>query len=208
MNRRDLLLAAAAASAWPLYEYLKPAPAWASPDIDGILHDPETPEGGNPKGDVTIVAFFDYNCPFCKQAEPALEKVVRADGKVRLVYKDWPILSDASIYGAQVALGARYQDRYTLVHDALMGIPGRKITKDAMRDVVTKSGVDMARLQTDLDKNQEAILGLIRRNMAQAESIGLTGTPVYLIGDRAYPNALNEAAFKSAIVRARTGKPS
>lgn len=89
MNRRDLILAAGAVAAWPLYHYLKPAPAWAEGvDVQAILHDPDAPETGNPKGDVVIVAFFDYNCPFCKKAEAALEKVVRDDGKVRLVYKD------------------------------------------------------------------------------------------------------------------------
>lgn len=107
-----------------------------------------------------------------------------------------------------MALGAKYQDRYQVAHDALMAIPGRKIPKERMRDAVAAAGIDMNRLQSDLDRNGAAVAALLRRNHAQAESLGLPGTPVYLIGDRAYPNALDEAAFKSAVLRARTGKPS
>lgn len=69
---------------------------------EAILNDPATPVAGNPKGDLTVVTFFDYNCPFCKKAEPALEKVVKEDGHIRLVYKDWPILTKASVYGASL----------------------------------------------------------------------------------------------------------
>lgn len=77
---------------------------------------------GNPKGNITIVTFFDYNCPYCKKAEPDLERVVKEDGQIRLVYKDWPILTKASVYGAQMALAAKYQGKYDAVHAALMAI--------------------------------------------------------------------------------------
>ena len=65
-----------------------------------ILNDPAAPVAGNVKGDITIVTFFDYNCPFCKKAEPSLERLVKEDGHIRLVYKDWPILTKPSVYGA------------------------------------------------------------------------------------------------------------
>ena len=72
-----------------------------------ILADPEAPTAGNPEGDITIVDFFDYNCPFCKDAAVHLERLVKADGKIKLVYKDWPVLAPSSIVGAKLALGAR-----------------------------------------------------------------------------------------------------
>jgi len=75
-----------------------------------ILNDPDAPIGGNPKGDVTIVAYLDYNCPFCKKSTPDLDRIVKEDGKIRLVYKDWPILFPTSIYGAQLALAAKIQE--------------------------------------------------------------------------------------------------
>ena len=77
--------------------------------LDMILRDPQAPVGGNPKGDLTIVAFLDYNCPFCKKAEPDLLRLVKSDGRIRLVHKDWPILGDASVFGAQLALEAELQ---------------------------------------------------------------------------------------------------
>jgi protein-disulfide isomerase len=89
-----------------------------------ILNDPAAPVAGNPKGDLTIVVFFDYNCPFCKKAEPNLDRLVKADGKIRLVYKDWPILSEASIRGAQLVLAAKYLDEYT-GHENIGGADAR-----------------------------------------------------------------------------------
>ena len=122
----------------------------ADTSTEAIQNDPATPVAGNPKGDLTIVTFFDYNCPFCKKAEPALEQVVKEDGHIRLVYKDWPILTKASVYGAQLALAAKYQGKYDAVHAALMSIPGPKIPEDQMLAAIRKSGVDMDKLDADL----------------------------------------------------------
>lgn len=131
LTRRAVL--AVAASAATLVTFA--SPALAAIDIEGILHDPETPTGGNPQGDVTIVAFTDYNCPFCKKSEPDLQKIVKDDGKIRLVYKDWPILAASSVYGARMALAARYQNAYERAHDALMSIPGPHIPADKMTEI-------------------------------------------------------------------------
>src|SRR6202049_4074129 len=117
---------------------------------DAILNDPAAPVAGNPKGDLTIVTFFDYNCPFCKKAEPNLDRLVKADGKIRLVYKDWPILSEASIRGAQLVLAAKYQGKYDVAHQALMNIPGTKISAEQMREAIKASGIDMDRMDADL----------------------------------------------------------
>lgn len=101
-------------------------------DVNAVLNDPEAPTGGNPKGDVTIVAFFDYNCPYCKTSAADLARVVKEDGKIRLVYKDWPILTESSVQGAQFALAANYRGKYETAHHALMGISGRGVTGDTM----------------------------------------------------------------------------
>ncbi len=146
---------------------------------DMILADPETPIGGNPEGDLTIVDFFDYNCPFCKRAAVNLERLVKADGKIKLIYRDWPILAETSIVGAQLALGANYQGKYLPAHHALMNIPGYGISKEQMIDAVRGSGVDLGRLDADLKTNADAILGLIKRNLTIAEAIGLQGTPAF-----------------------------
>src|SRR4051812_21426520 len=103
---------------------------------DMILNDPDAPVAGNPDGDLTIVDFFDYNCPYCKKAATSLEKLARTDGNIRLVYKDWPILHETSLVGARLALAARYQGQYLAVHHALMEIPGYGIPQDQMLEAV------------------------------------------------------------------------
>lgn len=171
-------------------------------DVEAILRDPAAPVSGNPKGDVTIVAFLDYNCPFCKKAEPDLARVVKEDGRVRLVYKDWPILTEASVYGAQMALAAGFQGGYGKVHRALMAIPGRRIGEAQMLEAIRASGIDLARLDADLKTHAGDISALLRRNHAQAQSLGLQGTPTYLIGPFR-TSALDYAGFKEAIAEAR-----
>ena len=169
-----------------------------------IVADPAAPVSGNPKGDVTIVAFLDYNCPFCKKSAPELEKLVKTDGKIRLVYKDWPILSEASVAGAKLALAAKYQGKYDAAHKALMGIPGRRIQPDQMLEAVKASGVDMPRLQADANIHSAAITELLKRNDAQARALQLQGTPVYLVGPLLVSAALDYKQFKEAVAEARS----
>jgi protein-disulfide isomerase len=169
-----------------------------------ILNDPADPNAGNAKGDVTIVYFFDYNCPFCKKTMAPLNKVVKQDGKVRLVYKDWPILTSASIYGAKLALAAHHQGKYSEVHHALMGIPGGRVPEDKMRKAVAGVGLDMKRLERDMKAKDAEITTLLRRHGAQADALGLAGTPVFLIGPFLVASALDEAGFKQVISDART----
>jgi len=184
------------------------APSEADISREAILYDPAAPTAGNPQGDLTIVVFFDYNCPFCKQAEPELARLVKTDGKIRLVYKDWPILTPDSIKGAQWALAAKYQNRYDAAHVAMMGLPGPKIPAERMREAIAKSGVDMDRLDADLKAHGDDITKLLRRNLAQADSLGLMGTPAYIVGQYRVTQALNYEGFKrvAADARARAKK--
>jgi protein-disulfide isomerase len=175
----------------------------ADTSANSILNDPAAPVAGNPKGDLTIVTFFDYNCPFCKKAEVALEKVVAEDGHIRVVYKDWPILTKASVYGAQLALAAKYQGKYDAVHAALMSIPGAKIPEDQMLAAIRKSGVDMNRLDADLKAHADEITALLRRNLTQADALELQGTPAYLVGHFKVTSALTYEGFKRAVSDAR-----
>ncbi len=196
-----LLVAAIATSAGSLT-------AQAAPDFskEMILNDPAAPVSGNPQGDVTIVAFFDYNCPFCKKGSADLERFVKDDGNVRLVYKDWPILSEASTYGARAALAAKYQGKYDVVHTALMTIPGRRISEEEMRKAIAATDVDMARLDADMASHAAAIETILDRNLAQADGLGLQGTPVYLIGSFMLPAALDYAAFQKLVAETRDAK--
>src|SRR5262249_31361134 len=89
-----------------------------------ILEDPTSPVGGNPQGNVTIVEFFDYRCPYCKQMEPALESLLREDGNIRIVYKEFPILGKDSVYASHMALAAKKQGKYDAFHAAMMATKG------------------------------------------------------------------------------------
>jgi protein-disulfide isomerase len=170
---------------------------------DMILNDPETPTGGNPNGDLTIVDFFDYNCPYCKAAAKSLEKIVKADGNIRLVYKDWPILHPTSIIGARLALAAKYQGKYLPVHHALMDIPGYGVAQEKMLEVTRHAGIDSAQLDSDITVHADDIARLIKRNLNIAEAIGLQGTPGFLVGAYKVNQALNEQGFVRAVADAR-----
>ncbi|SIO48742.1 Protein-disulfide isomerase [Bradyrhizobium erythrophlei] len=180
--------------------------AWASENEitrPMILNDPETPTGGNPNGDLTIVDFFDYNCPYCKLAAKSLEKIVKTDGNIRLVYRDWPILAETSIIGARLALAAKYQGQYLPVHHALMDIPGYGVSQEQMMEAVRNAGLDLAQLDTDIARHADDIAGLIKRNLNIAQAIGLQGTPGFLIGPYRVNEALNEQGFMRVVADAR-----
>ena len=171
---------------------------------DTVLHDLDAPMGGNPKGDVTIVAFLDYNCPFCKKVDPELERLIKADGNIRLVYKDWPILSPASIHGAELALAARYQGKYEAVHDVLMRIPGGHISNATMDLALRTSGVNIDLLNRDLKRHFAEIQALLRHNNDQAKALGLKGVPAFLIGPYDVAAALDYDDFAKVVADART----
>ncbi len=167
-------------------------------NANAILNDPEAPVGGNPKGSVPIVAFFDYNCPYCRATAPDLNRFVATDGQIRLVYKDWPILAVSSVYGARLALAANLQGQYQKAHDALMAVRGAA-TEATMREAVKAAGVDMVRMDRDLGTHDKAILRLIKRNDRQAKALGLEGTPAYLVGPFLIAQPLNYEGFGEAV---------
>jgi protein-disulfide isomerase len=211
MDRRRFLHAAALMAASTPLLTIANAPAFAAPgpiDVDAILNDPATPTVGDPAGDVTIVAFMDYNCPFCKKSSPDLEKFVDDDGKVRLVYKDWPILTNASVTGAHLALAAKYQDKYREAHVAMMNIRGQKIDDASLLAAVKTTGIDMAKLDADLKAHDADISTLLKRNMSEADLLELKGTPVFLIGPFKVAKALDYDEFKATVAdfRARIAK--
>ncbi|HEY9217644.1 MAG TPA: DsbA family protein [Phenylobacterium sp.] len=204
MNRRALLRSAAGISlatlfTAPLTTVERPA---AQPlDVEALLFDPATPTGGNPKGNVTIVAFFDYNCGYCKKASPALEKLVTEDGNIRLVYKDWPILAETSVVGAQMALAAKYQGKYEAAHKALMEL--RSLSSANIGTALKDAGIDRARLSADLKSKGPEIAALLKRNHDQANALELPGTPVYLVGPYKVAAALDYEGFKKVVNDAR-----
>jgi protein-disulfide isomerase len=196
---------ALAAMAIPPIAWAQPASSPASDDVlsrDAVLRDPDIPALGNAQGDITIVEYFDYQCPYCKKTAPELAQVVAEDGKVKLVLKDWPIFGPASTYAARMTLASKYQDKYEAAHDALIAAK-TKLTEAAVDNLLGEAGVDVTRAAADRDAHSAEIDALIARNDAQARAFGFQGTPGFIIGTFRVPGALNTAGFKRAISDAR-----
>src|SRR6201996_5985258 len=179
-------------------------PARAADDPDDVLNeaqvlrDPEIPVVGNPDGDIAIVEWFDYNCPYCRKLEPELRQVVQDDGKVRLIWKDWPILGPVSIVATKMALASRYQDKFAKAHEAMMGVSSR-LTEPRIKELLAAAGIDMDRLNKDLDTNADAIKAVMSRNNAQAEAFGFSGTPSFIVGKFRVPGVLTMDQFEQVI---------
>jgi protein-disulfide isomerase len=187
------------------------APGSAAAQSDGeekiltealVLRDPEIPAAGNVEGDITIVEYFDYQCPYCRKIEPELRQVVQDDGKVRLVLKDWPILGPVSVIAARMALASKFQDKYLQAHEALIGV-NSKLTEPRIRELLAGAGIDIARLDRDLVANAKAIDAILARNSDQATAFGFKGTPSFIVGKFRVPGILTMAQFDQAIADAR-----
>jgi len=157
---------------------------------------------GNAGGDITIVEYFDYQCPYCRKLEPELSQVVHDDGKVRLVRKDWPILGPASVTAARMALASKYQNRFIEAHDALIAV-NSKLTEARIREVLAGAGIDVDRLDRDLASNAATIDAVLVRNNDQATAFDFRGTPSFIIGKFRVPGVLTMAQFGQAIADAR-----
>jgi protein-disulfide isomerase len=206
-SRRDALALLGAGSV-ALGMGFVPGQALAEGDPDDVLtealvlRDPDIPVAGNANGDISIVEYFDYNCPYCRKLEPELRQVVYDDGKVRLIWKDWPILGPVSVVATRMALAARYQDKYIQAHEAMMGVSS-KLTEPRIKDLLSGAGIDMDRLNRDLAANAKAIDAIIARNSSQAEAFGFKGTPSFIVGKFRVPGILTMEEFGQAIADAR-----
>lgn len=167
-----------------------------------VLRDPDIPVTGNPDGDITIVEYFDYNCPYCRKIAPEVRQVVQDDGKVRLVLKDWPILGEVSVIASRMALACKYQDKFIQAHDALIGISS-KLTEPRIRELLAGAGIDVDRATRDLATNAKAIDAIIARNGDQALAFGFKGTPSFIVGKFRVPGTLTMAQFDQVIADAR-----
>jgi protein-disulfide isomerase len=167
-----------------------------------VLRDPDIPVAGNVDGDITIVEYFDYQCPYCRKIEPELRQVVQDDGKVRLVLKDWPILGEVSVIAARMALASKFQGKYLVAHEALIGV-NSKLTEPRIRELLAGVGIDVDRLNRDLVTNAKTIDAILARNRDQAMAFGFKGTPSFIVGKFRVPGILTMAQFDQVIADAR-----
>jgi len=165
-----------------------------------LFRDPDSPTGGNPAGDVTIVEFNDYQCPYCKRAYQAVKSVTGTDGKVKIVYKDLPILGEPSRIAAIAALASMKQGKHQALHNALMEFNG-KLDREKILQTAASVGIDVAQLEKDMEDPK--LKQIIDRNMALAAALGVRGTPAFVIGKQFVPGAVDADSLKALIADAR-----
>lgn len=167
-----------------------------------LAESPLLPVIGNPDGDVTVVEFFDYNCGYCKSVVDRLANRIEADPKLKVVMVEFPILGEASVYAARVALAAEMQGKYEDFHFALMRARGR-LSVEKIRATAEDVGLDWATVVRDMKAPE--VERTIQRNYELADALGVSGTPAFVIGDELVPGAIDEDAMARLIERARQG---
>ncbi len=150
---------------------------------------------GNPKGDVTLVEYFDYNCGYCRASLPLIADLLKRDPKLRIVYRDLPILSDQSRVAARASLAAAQQGKFQGFHDALYA--AGPVSEASIQGAAAKAGVQLAGTDTG------AVDAEIARNMQTAAKLGMNGTPSWVVGDRILSGALPIEEIEKAIAAAR-----
>lgn len=188
-NNKPLTLIAERASesqfSTPVNGTAEPAKVASQNDVLAVRrteleHDPNAPVLGNPEGDVTVVEFFDYNCPYCKEIAGDMKTLIERDPGVRLVYREWPILGRGSLFAARATLAARRQGKYEELHWALMAQP--RVTEKLTLRVARSIGLDIPRLLNDM--NHRNVARHIALSMDLSRNLGINGTPAFVIGDR------------------------
>ena len=167
---------------------------------DQIFNNPADPVIGNVNGDVTVVEFFDYRCPYCKRVSDSLMTLVKDDPNVKVVYKEFPILGPGSLVAAKIALAAHRQGKYEQVHTAFMAHKGSFEQADLL-DLAASVGADPAKLAVDMQ--DPAIHGLLQANDSLAAALGITGTPGFLFGKQLVPGAVSLDDMKKLVNEAR-----
>jgi protein-disulfide isomerase len=166
-----------------------------------VQEDQSSPTAHNAAANLTIIVFTDYRCPACRAGHPAMQRAIEADGKIRIIYKDWPIFGPLSERAALVAIASDRQGIYPAVHDRLMRGPVGN--DDHLRSAIELAEGDWGRLERDLARNRNQIVAQLERNRVQAFGLGLGGTPGYLIGPILVKGALNEREFTRVFRQAR-----
>lgn len=167
---------------------------------DKLINDPDSPVMGNPKGDVTVVEFFDYQCPYCKKMTAPLNDAMAKDGKLRVVFKEWPVLGPESLIAAKASLASQKQGKYKEFHNALMDTKGR-LNESMIMSIAEKTGLDTKRLKKDMEAPD--VQEELKQNQALAAALQLEGTPAFVIGSQMAPGAINADTLKEMIDAAR-----
>lgn len=150
--------------------------------------------------DVTIVEFFDFNCGYCKKAHTTVEQLIKEDKKVRVVYKQFPILGPTSLTGAQYAVAAAKQGKYIDFHEALLNSHDQ-VSQEGLEKLATSLKLDLNKLKADAAGDE--VKKRITDDLELGKAVGVQGTPGFVIGDKLYPGAMDIATMKQVVADAR-----
>ncbi len=169
-----------------------------------IANDPATPIGGNPDGTITVIEFFDYQCGYCKRVLPAIQELVATDDRIRLVFKEFPILGEQSVVAARASLAVwnTWPEHYVAFHDSLMAHRG-SLSESRIMDTAKHMGLDTTELVTAMQN--DAIDIAIQDNYALAETLGINGTPAFIFGTELIPGAIDLETMRELADRAAQG---
>lgn len=167
-----------------------------------LRQDPQSPVLGNPNGNVTLVEFFDYRCPYCRQAAPMLKALLKNDPNIRLVYKELPVLGPDSIYASRMSLAVFLEapEKYEAFHDALFEFRG-EVTPDIVLAHLRDLSLDLKRIEVRAGSDEVA--AMIQKNLVLAQKLGVQGTPAFVVGDTVIPGYVEGPQLQLAIQAAR-----
>lgn len=167
-----------------------------------LLQDPASPFAGNPKGDVTIVEFFDYNCGYCKTMVPALKQLIAEDKNLRIVFKELPILSPTSLTAAQIGIAVfrLAPAKYMAYHAEVMKHTGN-LTEAWLLEATKALGLDPAKVKAEMTKPE--VIAQIAKEKELASALGIAGTPAFIIGNNVLPGAVGINVLKERVAAAR-----
>jgi protein-disulfide isomerase len=168
---------------------------------DELLDAPDTPVGGNPDGDVTLVEFFDYRCAYCRRVVTSMRTLLDEDRRLRVVFKELPVLGEDSVRAARAALASQSQGGYVPFHFALMAADD--LSMQGIRAAAAAVGLDPDRLEADMSSPE--VMAAIEANYELANQLGIEGTPAFVIGDQLIPGAVDKARLDQLIRQARSG---
>jgi len=167
-----------------------------------LTTDPNAPVLGNPEGDVVVVEFFDYNCPYCKQAADNVHALIEADKDVKVIYREWPILSEGSVVAARASLASKEQGLYGAFHKVLMEQRGQ-LNEAVVMKLARQVGLDIEQLRVDMAA--PAIDEHLEVSNRLAQSLQFSGTPSFVIGEELIPGMIDLSQMQQLVEAAREG---
>jgi protein-disulfide isomerase len=171
--------------------------------LQAILAGPlPTPPAGAAQADVTVIEYFDYDCPVCRRLEPELRKLIASDPNVRVVRKDWPVFGDASKYAAYCSFAAARDGKYQVAHDALIASHQDLDSKKDVQTVLRAAGFDVKRLEADIALHAKEYGEVLSRNQREAAALGLRGTPGLIVANQLVPGGIDYAQLEQLVTQA------